>query len=239
MSTNSRIFYKDGRGIFRGISCYYDGSLNGVGAMLFQHYQYHKKVMDLISLGDIISLDKECEVGPTYQSISLDNKESKQFGYTLASHRDLKQPYVKPTVKNNLSDLEKYYHVYVWSDNKWYSYNAEQSQWKILKEELIELYKERSAKYLYMPKTVEIEYEYEDYMKNIRREFLLIDKEKNQFTQNDYIKIKANKEGKYYELLVKVIETIESEEIKEGYQLILLSKPSEDIAWYCPVIYEK
>lgn len=66
--------------------------------------------------------------------------------------------------------------------------------------------------------------------------FLLIDKEKNQFTQNDYIKIKANKEGKYYELLVKVIETIESEEIKEGYQLILLSKPSEDIAWYCPVI---
>lgn len=249
MGTNSQIFYEETPGVFRGIYCNFDGNLNGVGITLYRHYQDIEKIKKLISLGSISSLDKECDRNPQYEIISSYRKEQIHNGYTSAYHRDYKDPRNenKPIIKNNLNELEKFFHVYVWKNNEWITFNYEKKEWNNLRDEIIDYYKEvkddcteeKIQQYLYCPKTIELEVSYDDYMKNISRSFLLIKKDNINYEKKDYILFKAIKEGKNYELLVQVVEVIENEAISENYQLVILSKPPTDFAWFYPMSYVK
>lgn len=249
MATNSCIYYEDSAGVFRGISCNFDGGLNGVGITLYRHYQNIDKIKQLISLGNISSLDKECDRNPNYQVVSSYDREQRHDGYTFAYHRDWKQPFeeVSPKVKNDLQSLEKFFHVYLWKNDMWYSFDYETKVWKQLKQALIEHYKEviedlseeKLQQRLYSPKTIELEMSHDDYIKNIGRSFLLVKKDTLVYMKNDYINIKAIKNEHNYELLVQVVEVIENEAINENYQLVILSKPPTDFAWFYPMRYVK
>ena len=247
MGTNSHIFYEQTPGSFRGIYCNFDGNLNGVGITLYRHYTDIEKIKKLVNLGSIISLDKECDKNPQYQITSCYVREQRHKGYTFAYVRDLKASVEenKPIIENDIKQLEKFLHVYVWKDNQWITYNDEKKQWNNLKDEIIDYYKEvmedcddaKIEQYLSTPKTIELKVSYEEYMENIRRSFILVKKGTLIYSQKDYINIKTVFEGKNYELLVQVIDIVENDAINENYQLLILSKPPADYAWYSPMRY--
>lgn len=104
MSTNSFIGVRNLDGSITGIYCHWDGYPQYVGDLLFNHYQSRKDALELISLGDISSLDV-CTSA------------------TTAYARDRGEPwgYVAP---RNYSDLEtivkdsSYEYAYVWEEGQ-------------------------------------------------------------------------------------------------------------------------
>mgnify|MGYP006278995737 FL=1 len=62
MATRSAIGFLEYDGSVTGIYCHWDGYLEGVGATLVQYYNDTEKVLDLIEMGDVSSLDKEIGV---------------------------------------------------------------------------------------------------------------------------------------------------------------------------------
>ena len=82
MATRSRIGIELEDGSIKSIYCHWDGYPSGVGAKLAVHYRQREKVLELISLGDISSLDEEVSPIGTH---SFDNP---QAGVTVAYHRD-------------------------------------------------------------------------------------------------------------------------------------------------------
>lgn len=247
MGTNSYIFYEESPSNLQGIYCNFDGNLNGVGITLYRHYQNIEKIKQLINLGSISSLDKECDRNPQYQIMSSYNTEQRHNGYTFAYHRDRKDPIDEnqSILKNNMNELENYLHVYLWRNNEWLTFNYEKKQWNSLRNEIVEYYKEvkddyteeKIQQYLATPKTIELNVSYQEYLENIRRGFFLTKKEITYF-ERDYVLIKTVHENKNYELLLQVVDIIENEAINENYQLIVLSNVPSDYAWFYPMTYK-
>jgi hypothetical protein len=241
VGTNSVIFYEKSSNEFHGISCHFDGYLSGVGATLYKHYQNQEKIEKLISLGDISSLDKECETAPRYEMMGYDNNaEQRHLGYTFAYHRDWGRKLDPTIIVNGLDELTKNFHAYVWRKDKWFTYNYEEKKWHTLKDELIALAKENErdeSYYLVTPKTIEFPCSYKDFNTNIFRGFLILKSDDLTYSKGDYIKFKATEDNHNYELLLRVNDVVEHEGIKDGYQLILLSSPPKDFVWYSPVRY--
>lgn len=243
MSTNSKIFYEKSSNDFHGISCHFDGYISGVGATLYKHYSDIGKIERLISLGEISSLDKECDINPQYQYTGLyERDEQRHFGYTFAYHRDRGDELAPTMIENSLDKLitNNYGYVYVWKEEEWFTYDHEQNKWILLKDGLIALAEENEKKlnyYTYIPRTVELTFSYDDYKTNIFRGYLILKKDGLPYYEGDYIQLKATEDNKKYELLLQVAEVVEHDGIKEDYQLIVLSKPPKDFAWYMPVRY--
>lgn len=94
MSTNSTISILNDDGTVNSIYCHWDGHIESNGQMLKEHYTNVDKVKELIALGDISSLDKECSKPEGH---SFDNRID---GYTVAYHRDRDESWdrVKPEI---------------------------------------------------------------------------------------------------------------------------------------------
>ena len=243
MGTNSKIFYEKSPNLFHGVSCNYDGYLSRVGAILYKHYQNISKIEKLISLGELSSLDKECDVAPKYEYTGYHNNEEKRhLGYTFAFHRDRGDEFIPPMIENSLDKLitNSYGYVYVWRQDKWFTYDRVENKWILLKDALISLAKENEKDlnyYTSIPRTVELTFSYDDYRTNIFRGFLILKKDGLPYCKGDYIKLKATEDNKKYELLLQVNEVVEHDGFKDNHQLIALSKPPKDFAWYNPMTY--
>ena len=59
MSTRCRIGIKNPDGTITSVYCHFDGYPDGVGKTLITHYTEETKVKELISFGDMSSLEKE------------------------------------------------------------------------------------------------------------------------------------------------------------------------------------
>lgn len=241
MGTHSYIFYEKEPEQYYGVFCYCDGYLSGVGAKLYQYYQEKNKIAHLISLGELISIDKECEISPRYHI--LDEDEVYHLGYTFANHRDGNKPLEQPIIKNCQKEINEYAkevsYIYLWKNNKWFVFNDDKKSWLSLEDELIKLSKENNRNYLYSHKIIELNFSYDEYIQNIHRGFLILPKDNNIILIGDFIKCKATKKaGKKihrYELMLKVKNIVEHEAIKDNYQLVVLSSPPKNVIWYEPV----
>lgn len=118
MSTRSRIGAIDENGMIHSIYCHFDGYPLGVGNILYNHYNSEEKIFELLSLGDISSLEETIEK-------------------TNAYHRDRGED-----LHFELSENEKEYleinsgqeYTYLYKNNKWYIFdNYESKHFKILK----------------------------------------------------------------------------------------------------------
>lgn len=83
MSTRSHIGIRNEDGSLDVIYCHHDGYLSYNGNILFHHYQDPEKVRELVSLGDISSLD--INVKPTDSAHSF---ETPQKNVVVAYGRD-------------------------------------------------------------------------------------------------------------------------------------------------------
>lgn len=67
MSTHSSITAKCKDGKFRSIYCQFDGYLEHVGKVLFEHFQDQQKIEDMMSLGDMSSIEASIECSVFYK----------------------------------------------------------------------------------------------------------------------------------------------------------------------------
>jgi len=88
MSTRSNIGILNTDGTIDFIYCHFDGYVEGVGAILHEHYLDESKVRELIALGDISSLD--VRVQPRGKGHSFSDREA---GTTTAYGRDRGEPW--------------------------------------------------------------------------------------------------------------------------------------------------
>ena len=247
MGTESLIFYEKSPGVFHGVSCNHDGYLTGVGAILYKHYHDFSKIEKLISLGSISSLDKECEVAPRYTPMnSYLNKDQYHLGYTVAYNRDLGHQMTETIICNDVNQIVKstksayISYIYLWQDNKWNTYSQEDKKWVSLEDALIKLATDNERDpgyYTYLPKTVELDFSCEEYKMHIARGFLIVNGNTFKYSRSDFIKFKAQDKMGKYELLLKVIDVVQHEGIKDGYQLLLMSNPHKDFVWFEPMRY--
>lgn len=77
MATRSAIGFLEYDGSVTGIYCHWDGYLEGVGATLAQYYTDIDKVLKLIDMGDVSSLDKEIGVQHPFSRFSTDFSQEK------------------------------------------------------------------------------------------------------------------------------------------------------------------
>jgi hypothetical protein len=77
MATRSAIGFLEYDGSVTGIYCHWDGYLEGVGATLTQYYTDIDKVLKLIDMGDVSSLDKEIGVQHPFSRFSTDFSQEK------------------------------------------------------------------------------------------------------------------------------------------------------------------
>lgn len=240
MSTNSYIFYEDSQKNIKGVSCHYDGYLLGVGATLYKHYRNIPKIEQLISLGNISSLDKECSQPPKYQILGphySNNDVVKILGYTLAYHRDYQEPLSNTLTEQNLEALKKTNYVYLWRNNQWFIYNSELDGWVLLKDALDDiLNKNKELSHInFNPQSFEIELSLDEFLSTIRKGFLIHLKQQFEFSKGDFLKLKAKDYSKNYELLVKIDEILIHEGINSNYQLAIMSPKPDNIAWFYPI----
>jgi len=118
MSTNSRIAILNQDGKVESVYCHWDGYLSNNGNILLNHYQDEAKVRELISLGQISSL--EMNVKPVGNTHSFDNKEK---DCTVAYHRDRGED-LRIDKHISLIDWQRQSqrleYNYIWIDGKWY-----------------------------------------------------------------------------------------------------------------------
>jgi hypothetical protein len=87
MSTHSFIGYETDSGRVLGVYCHFDGYLDGVGAVLKEHYTDLEKVKELIALGSLSSL------GPSIgEKHDFNDDSAYSNGWTTAYHRDRGEP---------------------------------------------------------------------------------------------------------------------------------------------------
>lgn len=119
MATRSTISITKADGSIYKIYCHWDGYIEGVGKILKEHYTDINKIEQLIELGSISSLDKECSKPETH---TFDKPVD---GFTVAYHRDRNEPWdrVKPEKFDSFEmfrlsgDWQEYNYVY--KDGKW------------------------------------------------------------------------------------------------------------------------
>ena len=117
MSTRSFIGIVNPDGSVSGVYCHYDGYLEGVGALLRQHYNTPEIVRDLLALGDISSL------GPTLDSSDFYHRDRKE---------EMSVPFKYASLElGNTSEQVGFEFWYVFSPKGWL-WRDRNSQWKPL-----------------------------------------------------------------------------------------------------------
>jgi hypothetical protein len=120
MSTHSTISILNTDGTVNSIFCQWDGFIDGNGEILKEHYTDINKIKQLIALGCISTLDKEC-TKPENHSF-----ENRVDGFTVAYHRDRGEDweYVKTENFDNYesfrleADFQEFNYLY--KDGEWY-----------------------------------------------------------------------------------------------------------------------
>lgn len=112
MATRSNICVKVGD-VYRTVYCHWDGYLAHNGAILFEYYDSQELAEELVSHGDMLTLDKKCSKpnGHSY--------ENPVDGYTVYYGRDRGEKntgYIESTTRPLCN--EEY--LYVFEDGKWH-----------------------------------------------------------------------------------------------------------------------
>jgi hypothetical protein len=100
MSTRSRIAIENQDKTVSSIYCHNDGSEDGVGVTLKEHYTDREKVQSLINLGDISILGEQVSIEGGHSF------NSPRRGITVAYHRDRGEVLSKAEVVASISDFE-------------------------------------------------------------------------------------------------------------------------------------
>lgn len=119
MATRSVIALKTPDGRLRAVYCHYDGYLDGVGAVLCQHYQNQDLITALLDLGDLSSLETILDTSEFYRRDRQEHDCDSQWFHTLQEIIDY------------YDDCE---YFYVWDQGAW-MYSQGKS-WKNLREQL-------------------------------------------------------------------------------------------------------
>ena len=105
MATRSTIGIKNSDGSVEAVYCHWDGYLEHVGKILSEHYNTEEKIRDLLSYGDISSLEKTTTDSVFYMR---DRKEKDQISFTLTAEE----------VKTKLIKHQQEFN-YLWEDGRW------------------------------------------------------------------------------------------------------------------------
>lgn len=142
MSTRSYICIEKEDGSYKGIYCHHDGYLEYNGKMLVDNYNDREKVMKLISLGDLSSLQKNIEPNPKYpHSFDYDTRQKgvcifygRDRGETGTEARDV-------TFERAKESWCEYMYVFR-RDNEWYYTDlyGNEPRWRMVKRELEQKY---------------------------------------------------------------------------------------------------
>jgi len=118
MSTRSVIIRKTRRG-YEGVYCHSDGYPEYNGFCLANFYKSAARVKELISLGDLSSINKRVE---TKKPHSFNNRAK---GVVVAYHRDRgeKKHMVSGTIKDILSAYGGIEYVYIFEKGKWSAFD--------------------------------------------------------------------------------------------------------------------
>ena len=121
MSTRSRIAIKNNDGTIKSIYCHFDGYLCGVGLMLLENYNDENRIKELISLGDISSLD--VNINPPKGITHTFNNPCD--GVVVAYHRDRGEDFHygndndEDGLMNRFVDSDEEF-LYLFKDGKWF-----------------------------------------------------------------------------------------------------------------------
>jgi hypothetical protein len=118
MSTRSNIIVHRADGKWATVYCHFDGYLDGVGQMLFDHYNSQEKADELVSYGDMSCLYEKCDKpeGHSY--------DTPVRGYTVYYGRDRGETGTDAVISDNFTDAQKAAHegyLYVFKDGKWWA----------------------------------------------------------------------------------------------------------------------
>lgn len=240
MSSNGYIFYEKEPNVFEGVSVKYEAHLTNLGANLINAYNEQSLVEKLISLGSLSIVDVLSDTPPKYQSLNYIYRENFPphiFGYSLACHRDYKEPKKANIIAYSLEEIAKNYpRPYVWQNNEWLYLDIETQSWKKAKESLQLIY-EFDHKYV-RPLTIWNEtYSRKDFFEIINYGFLITND--NKFNSGDYINFIVDDDKKThvkYQLLLQISHNYPHDAIEKNYRLLILSKPPIDLAWYSPIL---
>ncbi|MBT7443740.1 MAG: hypothetical protein HN790_07210 [Methylococcales bacterium] len=106
MSTHSIIALEQDNGSIISIYCHFDGYESGVGKILKNDYTELKDIQNLISLGNLSSLD----------------------GQPVAYHRDRGEPWAKnkpvhfKNINNLMNQCDREAYTYVWAEGTWQTF---------------------------------------------------------------------------------------------------------------------
>ncbi len=118
MATRSYILIKN-KNSYEGVYCHWDGYPDNNGVLLTRYYKNKRKVKQLISLGNLSSLNQKVFPRKPH-SYSQPLK-----GITVAYHRDRKEDFNNIRLEQNFFyDLfQDVNYVYVFDNNKWNCYD--------------------------------------------------------------------------------------------------------------------
>lgn len=117
MSTRSFISMQLPDGSVRGVYCHFDGYLEGVGAILRDHYTNPDKVSRLINLGSLSSLGPELGEAHDFDTARYGNSS-----WTTAFHRDRGEELVVdsyPSPADIDLDAAGYDYAYLFTSKGW------------------------------------------------------------------------------------------------------------------------
>lgn len=118
MATRSYILIKD-KNSYKGVYCHWDGYPENNGVLLTRYYKNKRKIKQLISLGNLSSLNQKVFPRKSH-SYSKPLK-----GVTIAYHRDRQEDFQnvifeKESFNNFLRDVD---YIYVFDNGQWKCYD--------------------------------------------------------------------------------------------------------------------
>lgn len=135
MGTRSSItIYEEsvnGKGIYTGVYCHWDGYLSHNGEILISQYNTANKVAELISLGDMSSLGETPFPDPNKPHTF----DKSQEGVCVYYHRDRGENWetTKPRISDNEAEFYnslKQEYNYLFRDGEWYWNDWSEENWK-------------------------------------------------------------------------------------------------------------
>ena len=108
MSTRCTVSLYDGNGKYHSVYGHWDGSLSGVGRILFDYYNTLETVTELIEMGSFSSLRPTLNDSVFY---SRDRFEDYELN--------------KPTVYHNIFDIPVQEYNYLYTGTHWFYYDEE------------------------------------------------------------------------------------------------------------------
>lgn len=132
MATRSRIAIENTDGTVKSVYCHWDGYPSNNGALLLENYNDETKIRELISMGEISSLDENIKPKDPSKH-NFDNRES---GTTCFYHRDRGED-LTIDEHHSIKDWQKkscrQAWNYIWRNGKWYFQNSTAKNLVVLK----------------------------------------------------------------------------------------------------------